>query len=108
MKPADCDQARQVSFAGTALEDPRPRATQDPLRPARRRARFRGDVLGEAEPPAWSQDPADLGEDGVRVADGAQDQAGDDGIGAGVGQVDPFADDAADLEVDAVPRAPRA
>ena len=33
----------------------------------------------------------------------AQDQAGDDGIGAGVGQVDPFADDTADLEVDATP-----
>ena len=53
--------------------------------------------------PPGAQDPADLGEDGGRVADGAEDQAGDDGFGAGVGQVDAFADDTADLEFNAVP-----
>ena len=62
---------------------------------------LRGDVLGEAEPPSGSQDAANLGEDGVGVAHAAQDEAGDDRVGAGVGQVDPFTDDAADLEIDA-------
>jgi hypothetical protein len=58
-------------------------------------------VLGEAEAAAGTQDTADLGEDGLRIADAAQHQAGDDGVGAGIGQVDPFGDDAADLEIDA-------
>jgi hypothetical protein len=34
---------------------------------------------------------------------GAQDQTGDDGLGTGVGQVDPFADDATEIEVDTPP-----
>ena len=42
------DHARQVSFAGAALEGPRPRPTQHPLRPARRRTGVGRDVLGEA------------------------------------------------------------
>ena len=58
-------------------------------------------MLGEAESSSWCQDPANLGEDGGRIADGAQDQAGDDGFGALVRQVESFADDAADLEFDA-------
>ena len=61
------DRGREVSFAGAALEDPRPRSTDDPLRPARRRALFCRDVLGEAEPPSRSQDTANLGEGGCRV-----------------------------------------
>ena len=77
------------------------RPTQDPLRPAGRRATFRRDVLGEAEPPARSQNAANLGEVSVGVTDAAQDQTGDDGIGGGIGQVDPFAHDLADLEIDA-------
>ena len=100
--PADRIAVGEISFARAAFEDPGPRPTKDPLRPARWRVRLRDDVLGEAEPPSGSQHAANLGEDGVRVTHAAQDEAGDHGIGAGVGQVDPFADDAADLEVDAV------
>ena len=92
----------EVTFARAPLEQPGPRSTQEPLRGARPRPGLGHDVLGEAEPAPWSQDPPDLGQDRLRVADAAQHQAGDDGIDAGIGQVHLLGDDAADLEVDAL------
>ena len=79
-----CDQAGQVPFARAALENPRPRATQDALGPTRRRARLRDNMLDETEPSSWNQDPPDLGENGRWVVDRAENQAGDDGVRTGV------------------------
>ena len=102
-EPGGTYHGREVALARAPIENPCPRPRDAVLDPAKEAGLGRRDMLQECVPPAGPQDTPDFGHDAVRVGDGAQEQAGDNGIDALIIEIDSIAGHGADLDIDAAP-----